>query len=94
MNFEVWDIWILASVVGIAVVGFAVFKLRKPEGKVSKSTGKQFLTIGIIWLLFGLAYSIWRDTNLFNIALFNLGLIFTIAGIAQIVVERFKKRGL
>ena len=91
MNFEVWDIWILAAVVGIAVVGFAVYKLRKPEGKVSKSTGKQFLGMGIIWVLMGLGYSLWRGENPFDIGFFNLGLVFTVAGAVQIIVERYKK---
>jgi len=92
LNFGFSDIWIIAAVVGIAVVGFAVFRLRKRKGKASGSTGKQFLVIGIIWVCCGLAYSIWRDTNLFDIAFFNLGLIFTIAGIVQIVVERYKRK--
>ncbi len=93
MNFEFADIWVIAVVVGLAVIGFAVFKLRKREGKVSGSTGKQFLTMGIIWVLFGLGYSLWRGDNLFDIGIFNLGLIFTVAGGIQLVMERYNKRG-
>ncbi len=89
MNFEVWDIWILAAVVGIAVVGYTIFRLRKKRG--TGSAGKQFLQMGVIWLLFGLGYGIWRDEYLFDIGLFNLGLIFTVSGAAQIIMERYRK---
>ncbi len=92
MNFEFADIWVIAVVVGLAVIGFAVFKLRKREGKVSGSTGKQFLIMGIIWVLFGLGYSLWRGDNLFDIGIFNLGLIFTVAGSFQLVIERYNKK--
>ena len=94
MNFEFLHMWIIAAVVGIAVIGFVVFRLRKRGGKVSGSTSKQFLGMGIIWVLFGLGYSLWRGDNPFDIGLFNLGLIFTIAGAVQIIMERYKRKGL
>ena len=92
MSFEVLDTWIIVAIVGLAVVGFAIFRLRKR--KVSGAAGKQFLGMGIIWLLTGLGYSLWRDTGLFDNSLFNLGLIFTIAGAAQLLIERFSKKRL
>ena len=82
MSFESSDIWIIVAVVGIAVVGLAVFRLRNK--KVSRGSGKQFLGMGIIWVLFGLGYSLWRGDNPFDIGMFNLGLIFTVAGSIQI----------
>ncbi len=89
MNFEALDIWIIAAVVGLAVAGFAVFRLRNK--KVPRSSGKQFLGIGIIWVLFGLGYYLWRGDNPFDIGLFNLGLIFTVAGSIQLIMERYNK---
>ncbi|MFC1988504.1 hypothetical protein ACFLVJ_01555 [Chloroflexota bacterium] len=89
MNFEAFDIWIIAAVVGLAVIGFAVFRLR--EKKEHRTSSRQFLSIGIIWLLFGLGYSLWRGDNPFDISLFNLGLIFTVAGTVQIIMERYKR---
>ncbi len=89
MNFEVWDIWILAAVVGITIVGYTIFRLR--NRREAGSSGKQFLRMGIIWLLLGLGYGIWRDENLFDIGFFNLGLIFTVAGAVQIIIERYKR---
>ncbi len=91
LNFEALDIWIIVAVVGLAVVGFAVFRLRNK--KVSRGSGKQFLGMGIIWVLFGLGYSLWRGDNPFDIGMFNLGLIFTVAGSIQLVMERYIKRG-
>ena len=90
MSFEILDIWIIVAIVGIAVIGFAVFKTRKK--KESKASSKQFLTMGIIWILVGLGYSLWREMNPFDIGLFNLGLIFTIAGGLQLSIKRYKKR--
>jgi predicted transporter len=81
---------VIAAVVGLAVIGFAVFRLRKK--KEPRSSGRQFLVMGIIWLLTGLGYSLWRDVSLFDIGLFNLGLIFTIAGTFQLVVEKFNRK--
>lgn len=52
------------------------------------------LAMGIIWVATGLAYSIWRDTDLFDIGFFNLGLVFTFAGTAQLAINRARlKRG-
>ena len=31
LNFEALDIWIIVAVVGLAVVGFAVFRLRNKK---------------------------------------------------------------
>jgi tellurite resistance protein TehA-like permease len=90
MNFEVLDIWIVLAVVGIALVAFAIFRLRKKE--ITRLSGKQFLGMGIIWLLFGLGYSLWRGDNPFDIALFNLGLIFTVAGSIQLLIERYRTK--
>jgi multisubunit Na+/H+ antiporter MnhB subunit len=90
LNFEFTDIWVIAAVVGLAVIGFAVFRLRKKQE--TRVSGKQFLVMGIIWLLFGLAYSLWRGDNLFDIGLFNLGLIFSIAGLFQLAIERYKRK--
>jgi hypothetical protein len=92
LSLGILDIWIIVAVVGIAVVGFAVFRLRKR--KESGASGKQFLGMGIIWLLTGLGYSLWRGGSLFDNGLFNLGLIFTIAGVSQLVIERFLKKSL
>jgi len=89
LNLEVLQIWIIVAVVGLAVVGLAVFRLRKK--KVSRSSGKQFLGMGIIWVLFGLGYSLWRGDNPFDIGLFNLGLIFTVAGGFQLLIEKYNK---
>ena len=89
MNFEALDIWVIVAVVGLAVVGFAVFRLRNK--KVSRGSGKQFLGMGIIWVLLGLGYSLWRGGNPFDIGFFNLGLIFTVAGSFQLVMERYNK---
>ena len=94
MNFDFSDIWIIAAVVCIAVVGFAVYKYRYRKGKESRVLGRQFLGMGIIWVLIGLGYSLWRGENPFDIGFFNLGLIFTVAGAVQLIMERFKKRGL
>ena len=92
MSFEGLDIWIIVAIMALSVVGFAIFRFRK--GKVSGVSGKQFLGMGIIWFLTGLGYSLWRDTSLFDNSLFNLGLIFTIAGAAQLLIERFSKKRL
>ncbi|MFC1968517.1 hypothetical protein ACFLVX_03920 [Chloroflexota bacterium] len=92
MSFESSDIWIIVTIVGLAVVGFAVFRVRKR--RESGAAGKQFLVMGIIWVLFGLGYSLWRGVNLFDIGLFNLGLIFTVAGVFQLLIERFSKKTL
>jgi len=92
MSFEISHIWIIVAVVGLAVVGFAVFKFRKKKKTIA--SGKQFLGMGSIWLLVGLGYSLWRDTALFDNGLFNLGLIFTIAGATQLLIERFSNRNL
>jgi amino acid transporter len=90
LNFEITDIWVIAAVVGLAVIGFAVFRLRKRQE--TRASGRQFLGMGIVWLLIGLAYSLWRGDNLFDIGLFNLGLIFTIAGLFQLAIEKYKRR--
>lgn len=87
LNFEALDIWIIVAVVGIAIAGLAVFRLK--DKNVSRVSGKQFLGMGIIWVLFGLGYSLWRGDNPFDIGFFNLGLIFTVAGSFQIVMERY-----
>ena len=92
MNFEALDIWVIVAVVGLAVVGFAVFRLRNK--KVSRGSGKQFLGMGIIWVLFGLGYSLWRGDNPFDIGMFNLGLIFTVAGSIQLIMEKHNKTRL
>jgi tellurite resistance protein TehA-like permease len=92
LNFEALDIWIIVAVVGLAVVGFAVFRLRNK--KVSRGSGKQFLGMGIIWVLFGLGYSLWRGDNPFDIGMFNLGLIFTVAGSIQLIMEKYNKTRL
>ena len=91
MSFEISEIWVIASVVGLAVVGFAVFRLRRKK-EVRASSGKQFVGMGIIWVMFGLGYSLWREGNPFDFGLFNLGLIFTVAGSLQLFIERFKKK--
>ena len=89
LNLEASQIWIIVAVVGLAVVGLAVFRLRKR--KVSRSTGKQFLVMGIIWVLSGLGYILWRGGNPFDIGIFNLGLIFTVAGGVQLLMEKYGK---
>lgn len=58
MNFEFSDIWVIAAIVGIAGVGSAVYKYHSKKRDESKSSGKQFLGMGIIWLFFGLGYSL------------------------------------
>ncbi|MFC1959029.1 hypothetical protein ACFLV6_03885 [Chloroflexota bacterium] len=93
MSFDSADIWRIIAVVGIAILGFAVFKLRKRK-ESGASSGKQFLGMGIIWLLIGLDYGLWRGDNPFDIFLFNFGLIFTIAGTAQLLMNRFSKKSL
>ena len=92
MSFGILDIWIIVTIVGLAVVGFAVFRFRKKQA--SGSSGKQFLSMGIIWVLIGLGYSLWRGDNPFDIAFFNLGLVFTVAGAVQLLIEWFSKKRL
>ena len=92
LNFEFTDIWVIAAIVGIAVVGLAVYKYRLKKGDESKVSGKQFLGMGIIWLFFGLGYSLWRGENLFDTGLFNLGIIFTIAGGLQLIIAKYNKK--
>ncbi len=91
MNFDASSVWVIASVAGLAIIGFAVYRLRKGQRRTSQDLGKQFLTMGIIWLGIGLAYSIWRDTDLFDIGIFNLGLVFAVAGAAQLAITRARK---
>ena len=92
LNFEALDIWIIVAVVGIAIAGLAVFRLK--DKNVSRVSGKQFLGMGIIWVLFGLGYSLWRGDNPFDIGMFNLGLIFTVAGSIQLIMEKYNKTRL
>ncbi|MFC2011000.1 hypothetical protein ACFLUR_01750 [Chloroflexota bacterium] len=91
MKFEAFDIGIIVLVVGLVAVGLAGFKLRNK--KIYRLSSKPFLGIGIIWVLFGLGYALWRGGNPFDIALFNLGLILAVAGSLQIVMKRYNKRG-
>jgi hypothetical protein len=91
LSLEGSQIWIIVAIVVLAVIGFAVFRLRK--GKVSGETGKQFLVMGIIWILFGIGYSIWRSENPFDVTIFTFGLVFTVAGGFQLLLEKYRKRG-
>ena len=47
--------------------------------------------MGIIWIIAGLIYGMVRNTNVFDIGLFNLGLIFTISGATGLIIEHYKK---
>ena len=91
MNIDGSITWIIIALVGLIVIGFALYR-RNRSSRQPTDAGKQFLTMGIIWLAIGLAYSIWRDTDLFDIGLFNLGLIFTLAGAIQLAVNRVRKK--
>ena len=91
LNLEALQIWIIIAVVGIALLGLFVFRLRKKRIS-GVSTGKQFLGMGIIWVLFGLGYSLWRGDSPFDIGLFNLGLIFTVAGSLQMLLGRYNRK--
>ena len=75
----------------MAVVGLTAYRLRNK--RVSRASGRQFLVMGIIWVLVGLGYILWRGGNSFDIGLFNLGIIFTVAGGVQMVMERYAKMG-
>lgn len=95
MHFEALDIWIIVTVVGLALVVLAAFRPRDKE--VSRDSGKQFVGkfvgMGILWILLGLGYSLWRGGNPFESGIFNLGLIFSVAGSIQLVMGRYNKRG-
>ncbi len=59
LNLEALQVWIIVAIVGLAVVGLAIYKLRSKE--ISRvSSGKQFVGMGIIWVLSGLGYGLWR----------------------------------
>lgn len=92
MNFEFTDLWIIVAIVVLAVLGFATYKFKK--GTKSREAGMQFLGMGIVWILIGLGYSLWRGGNPFDIGLFNLGLIFAFAGSLQLFIERFNQNHL
>ena len=90
MSFE----WIELSIIGIIVVLIAIFfafyKVRKEPNRAYK-TSYSFLSMGIIWIIFGFVYSFYRNTDIFEIGLFNLGIIFTISGFIGLIIEHYKK---
>jgi hypothetical protein len=80
--------WIMVAILGLSLIGFAIYRSRK--GRVSGSGRNQFLVIGLIWLIIGLGFSIYEGGNPFDVALFNLGLIFTVVGLFQTVMRRLQ----
>ena len=92
MNFEFSDLWIIVVIVVLAVLSFATYRFKK--GTKSRETGMQFLGMGVVWILIGLGYSLWRGGNPFDFGLFNLGLIFAFAGSLQLFIERFNQNHL
>ncbi len=92
LNFEFSELLIIVVIVILAVLGFATYKFKK--GTKSREAGMQFLGMGIVWILFGLGYSLWRGGNPFEIGLFNLGLIFALAGSLQLFIGRFNQNHL
>jgi hypothetical protein len=89
MNFDSAQIWVIITILSLAILAFVIFKRRKTWQP--RNSSKQFLTMGIIWLLIGLGYYLWRnDIGLFDIAIFNLGIIFTVIGSTQYITRRVK----
>ena len=86
--------WIAIAIVGLTLIGLVVFLRRRKEKRNLKDVGKQFLIMGVIWVIMGLAYGIWRDTNVFDIAFFNLGLIFTLAGLTQLLISKYRAKNI
>lgn len=90
MSFDSRDIWLIVAIVAVVAIVipcFAIFILRKRKGL--KPFGRPFLVIGLIWLLAGLSYGFWRKVSIFNNVLFNLGLIITLGGVCQLLIDRF-----
>ena len=90
MSFE----WIDLSIIGVIVILIAIFvafhKVKK-ESKKKYKISYNFLIMGIIWIIAGLIYGMVRNTNVFDIGIFNLGLIFTISGAIDLIIEHYKK---
>ena len=90
MSFE----WIELSIIGVIVILIVIFvafyKVKKKSKKEYK-TSYNFLVMGIIWIVAGLVYGLYRNTNVFDMGLFNLGSIFTISGTIGLLIEHYKK---
>ncbi|MFQ6063937.1 MAG: hypothetical protein ACE5L6_00500 [Candidatus Bathyarchaeia archaeon] len=73
----------------MVTVGTLVVLARSREYKTSGS----FLGMGIIWLLAALLYSLFKGNYSFdtNTPLFNIGLIFTIAGGAGLTIQYLRE---
>ncbi|MBR9701892.1 hypothetical protein GOV13_03140 [Candidatus Pacearchaeota archaeon] len=76
--------WIMIAIIGLLIIFLAVFLTRKEK---KETDYKQFFTMGVVFLIFGVGYEIINlilrgEAFEFN-TLLLLGLIFTLAGLAN-----------
>ena len=56
---------------------------------MKKKVGRSFLALGIVFLIIGFVQ---QDMSLsFESGMFNLGLVFTLGGLAAVVAEKWQK---
>ncbi len=76
--------WIIIAILGLLIIFLAVFLTRKEK---KETDHKQFFNMGVVFLIFGVGYGIINlilrgEAFEFN-TMIMLGLIFTIAGLAN-----------
>ena len=88
MNFPAIELAIIGIIVIVIGIIFTIYRTRK-KPKKDFITSTTFLVMGVIWVIVGLIYSVVRETDIFEIGLFNLGLIFALAGLIGLIIEKY-----